>query len=63
MFSYDLGGGSAEIRGKSRIDDGQVHRIKLDRIGRRGSIQVDQGDVAKGKSKVCATPAGEHKTN
>ncbi|PAV89183.1 hypothetical protein WR25_06183 isoform C [Diploscapter pachys] len=42
-YSYELGGGAAHIVTEDRVDDGKEHRVRLERRGRRGAMQLDGG--------------------
>eukprot|EP00094_Tigriopus_californicus_P007839 TCALIF_07549-PA protein Name:"Similar to HSPG2 Basement membrane-specific heparan sulfate proteoglycan core protein (Homo sapiens)" AED:0.37 eAED:0.38 QI:0/0.3/0.22/0.87/0.7/0.67/31/0/1988 len=50
-FEFNLGEGSAELKGDKKVNDGKLHRIKIIRRGRKGSIEIDGGDITKGSSK------------
>ncbi|XP_064610527.1 LOW QUALITY PROTEIN: basement membrane-specific heparan sulfate proteoglycan core protein-like [Liolophura sinensis] len=51
VFMYELGSGPARIISAQRVDDGQPHRITTTRLGRSGTIQIDDGEVVSGESK------------
>lgn len=49
---YELGGGPAQIVSDTRVNDNQVHTIKLTRKGRTGKMELDE------KSSDSATSGG-----
>ncbi|XP_075744889.1 terribly reduced optic lobes isoform X29 [Rhipicephalus microplus] len=44
-FSYEMGGGPAEIVSEERVDDGRMHTVELRRTGKRGTLKVDTKEV------------------
>lgn len=44
-FSFEMGGGPAEIVSEERVDDGQLHAVELRRTGKRGTLKVDGKEV------------------
>lgn len=50
VFSYELGGGAAQILSRLPINDGKVHRIRAERQGRNGSLVVDSDWPVNGSS-------------
>lgn len=49
-LSYELGSGVAIIRSSERVNDGLEHRIHVKRLGRQGSIQIDNRQRYEGSS-------------
>ena len=49
-FSYELGGGPAQMVSNFKVNDGNIHSVSLIRKGRDGSMVVDQSDPVTGKS-------------
>ena len=45
LFSYELGSGPANMRSNTRIDDGFAHTITVTRLGRQGSLMIDDDSV------------------
>jgi hypothetical protein len=50
VFSYELGGGAAQILSRFPINDGKLHRIRAERQGRNGSLIVDNDWPLNGTS-------------
>ncbi|BFZ23346.1 hypothetical protein BsWGS_26385 [Bradybaena similaris] len=50
-FRYELGSGPAVIRSVSTVDDGLPHLIVAERLGRNGSLSIDNSEPIKGASK------------
>ncbi|KAH7986401.1 hypothetical protein HPB52_024993 [Rhipicephalus sanguineus] len=44
-YSYEMGGGPAEIVSEERVDDGQLHAVELRRTGKRGTLKIDNKEV------------------
>ncbi|KAL1421369.1 hypothetical protein MTO96_000452 [Rhipicephalus appendiculatus] len=44
-FSYEMGGGPAEIVSEERVDDGRMHTVELRRTGKLGTLKVDNKEV------------------
>ncbi|XP_066547238.1 basement membrane-specific heparan sulfate proteoglycan core protein isoform X4 [Amia ocellicauda] len=51
VFSYQLGSGEAEILSEDLINDGEWHKITAVRTGKRGLLQIDGEDSARGESQ------------
>lgn len=49
-FSYEMGGGPAQILSSQRVDDGELHTAVLWRAGKLGSLTVD-GKEVRGESQ------------
>nr|XP_032526977.1 agrin-like isoform X4 [Danaus plexippus plexippus] len=50
QFRYNLGSGIANITSPTPITKGQWHRVRVSRVGRHGSLQLDQLPVQRGLS-------------
>ncbi|XP_076325413.1 terribly reduced optic lobes isoform X10 [Tachypleus tridentatus] len=50
-LSYELGSGPAEIRSLEKIDDGIKHSVRIERMAKNGSIQIDGGQRYFGSSQ------------
>ncbi|KAI6230503.1 Basement membrane proteoglycan [Aphelenchoides fujianensis] len=50
VFSYELGGGAAQLVSAEPVNDGKVHRIRAERQGRNGTLKVDNSPPLHGKS-------------
>ncbi|XP_045130066.1 basement membrane-specific heparan sulfate proteoglycan core protein-like isoform X13 [Portunus trituberculatus] len=57
-FSYELGGGPAFIRSRSRVDDGQFHSLKVERTGQQGVLTLDRE-----APQVTQSPGEQHMLN
>ncbi|XP_064459482.1 basement membrane-specific heparan sulfate proteoglycan core protein-like isoform X3 [Ornithodoros turicata] len=49
-FSYEMGGGPAQITSDHRVDDGELHTVELKRTGKRGSLRLDTHPEKEGDS-------------
>ncbi|XP_021372607.1 basement membrane-specific heparan sulfate proteoglycan core protein-like isoform X2 [Mizuhopecten yessoensis] len=49
-YSYELGSGAANMRSSLPVNDGQVHRIKVTRLGKTGTLAIDGGPKETGSS-------------
>ncbi|XP_069115040.1 basement membrane-specific heparan sulfate proteoglycan core protein-like isoform X2 [Argopecten irradians] len=49
-YSYELGSGAANMRSALPVNDGQVHRIKVTRLGKSGTLAIDGGPKETGTS-------------
>ncbi|CAI4227311.1 unnamed protein product [Auanema sp. JU1783] len=49
-YSYELGGGAANMVSPIRLNDGNMHTVRLERRGRRGILQVDNDPALVGMS-------------
>ncbi|KAG1651176.1 Basement membrane-specific heparan sulfate proteoglycan core protein [Nymphon striatum] len=58
VFSYELGSGSAEIRSKTKVNDGKMHTVILERTGRDGSMLLDGSMLSDGSSKTIGSSQG-----
>lgn len=47
---YEMGSGEATIRSRRRVNDGQKHVINVGRLGRSGTLTVDNTDSVTGDS-------------
>lgn len=50
FFSYDLGSGQAVIATRQHVVVGRSHRVLASRVGRNGSIRLDDGAESFGSS-------------
>uniref|UniRef100_A0A914WFZ4 Basement membrane-specific heparan sulfate proteoglycan core protein n=1 Tax=Plectus sambesii TaxID=2011161 RepID=A0A914WFZ4_9BILA len=50
VYSYELGGGAAQITSKDPVNDDQEHTIKLTRKGRSGKMFLDGKEAITGSS-------------
>lgn len=50
LFSYDMGSGPATIMSSKRVNDGAVHSIYVERLGRAGTLTVDRSESVHGES-------------
>lgn len=46
-----MGSGPAVIMSRGRVDDGQPHKISVERLGRTGSLVVDSDEIVTGDSQ------------
>ena len=53
VYSYDLGSGPAVLRSLQKVDDGYGHTIEVTRLGRQGTLKIDNKDetVVEGTSQ------------
>ncbi|XP_035220628.1 agrin-like [Stegodyphus dumicola] len=51
QFTYNLGSGTANISSPEPISLGTWHSVKISRLNRRGTLQIDNGPLIPGKSK------------
>ena len=49
--SYEMGSGPAVLMSRNRVDDGVPHTISVERLGRSGSLTVDQDATVYGDSQ------------
>ncbi|CAK5124429.1 unnamed protein product [Meloidogyne enterolobii] len=49
-FTYELGGGAAQLISKRPVNDGKTHLIRATRRGRNGTLQINRGKVVEGRS-------------
>ncbi|XP_060073482.1 basement membrane-specific heparan sulfate proteoglycan core protein-like [Ylistrum balloti] len=49
-YSYELGSGAANMRSTLPVNDMQVHRIKVTRLGKTGTLAIDGGPKETGVS-------------
>ncbi|XP_049806807.1 agrin-like [Schistocerca nitens] len=50
QFHFNLGSGPANIRTSNRVDLRKWHSVKISRVDREGTLQLDDGPVARGTS-------------
>ncbi|KAL3861185.1 hypothetical protein ACJMK2_007245 [Sinanodonta woodiana] len=50
-LSYELGSGPALLKSTVRVDDGYLHSIQVSRLGRSGTLVVDNNAPVKGDSQ------------
>uniref|UniRef100_A0A915LI62 Laminin G domain-containing protein n=1 Tax=Meloidogyne javanica TaxID=6303 RepID=A0A915LI62_MELJA len=49
-FTYELGGGAAQLLSKRPVNDGRTHLIRATRRGRNGTLQINRGKIVEGRS-------------
>ncbi|CAD5212707.1 unnamed protein product [Bursaphelenchus okinawaensis] len=50
VFSYELGGGAAQIISETPVNDGKEHYVRVERRGRNGTLVVDNQEPVEGRS-------------
>jgi len=50
-LQYELGGGPANIRLETRVDDGNLHKLEITRVGRKGELVLNDKISVSGSSK------------
>ncbi|MFH4980781.1 hypothetical protein AB6A40_007490 [Gnathostoma spinigerum] len=50
VFSYELGGGAAQITSTEPVNDGKEHHLKAARKGRNGTLTIDNNTPIEGHS-------------
>ncbi|CAD5218064.1 unnamed protein product [Bursaphelenchus xylophilus] len=50
VFSYELGGGAAQITSEMPVNDGKEHYLRVERRGRNGSLIIDNQEPVEGRS-------------
>uniref|UniRef100_A0A0B7AVZ7 Basement membrane-specific heparan sulfate proteoglycan core protein n=1 Tax=Arion vulgaris TaxID=1028688 RepID=A0A0B7AVZ7_9EUPU len=51
QFGYELGSGAALIQSSETVDDGFPHRVVVERLGRNGSVSIDNRTPVIGESR------------
>lgn len=50
IFRYNLGGGPAKIESKGLVNDSKQHMLRVTRVGRIGSLKLDNQEVVIGSA-------------